>query len=85
MATHNAIITVAPRAPLTIARVPTIEPQGREILVRVEWVASSQLDLHQADGGLLVQHPQGLGSTAAGTVLKTGPNVKNLQVGDKVS
>ncbi|KAH8820146.1 chaperonin 10-like protein [Xylogone sp. PMI_703] len=84
MADHEAIATVAVRAPLAAIRVPTVEPTEREVLVRVEWTASTPLDLHQNDGGLLVKHPQILGSSVAGTVQKIGPKVQNLSVGDEV-
>jgi len=52
--------------------------------VRVEWTASTPLDLHQNDGGLLVEHPQVLGDSTAGTVVELGPDVRNLKIGDKV-
>lgn len=84
-ATHNAVATVAVRAPLAIIQVPTIQPSQREALVRVEWTASTPLDLHQNDGGLLVNHPQVLGDSMAGTVISVGPDVQNLTIGDKVS
>ncbi len=84
MATHNAVATVAIRAPLEIIRIPTNKPTGREVVVRVEWVASTPLDLHESDGGLLVEHPQILGDSMAGTVIEVGPSVRNLVVGDKV-
>lgn len=83
--THNAVATVAVRAPLAIIQVPTIQPVEGEVLVRVEWVASTPLDLHQNDGGLLVEHPQILGDGMAGTVVNIGPDVQKLAVGDKVS
>lgn len=50
----------------------------------MEWTASTPLDLHQADGGLLVKYPQVLGDGIAGTVVEVGPGVENLSVGDKV-
>ena len=52
--------------------------------MRVEWTASTPLDLHQNDGGLLVEHPQVLGDSTAGTVIELGPEVRNLKIGDKV-
>jgi len=85
MSTHNAIATVAIRAPLEIIQVPTVRPVDQEVRLRVEWTASTPLDLHQNDGGLLVKHPQILGSSVAGTVEEVGPIVQNLAVGDKVS
>ncbi len=84
-ATHPAVVTTQPRALLSILQVPTVPPSFREVLVRVEYTASTPLDLHQADGGLLVKHPQVLGDGVAGTVVEVGPDVKSLAVGDKVS
>jgi Zn-dependent alcohol dehydrogenase len=81
---HSAVVTTSNGGPLEILQVPTIDPSQGEVQVRVEWTASTPLDLHQNDGGLLVQRPQVLGDCVAGPVLKTGPGVKNLQVGDKV-
>ncbi|TKA50391.1 hypothetical protein B0A55_12943, partial [Friedmanniomyces simplex] len=81
---HAAVVTTAPRTPLVIRQVPTIAPINDEVLVRVEWTASTPLDLHQADGGLLVKHPQVLGGGVAGTVLETAEGAKRLKVGDKV-
>jgi len=54
------------------------------VRVRVEWTASTPLDLHQGDGGLLVKHPQVLGDGIAGTVVEVGPDVKRLKLNDKV-
>ena len=81
---HPAIVTVAKGAPLEILQVPTIDPVEDEVQVRVEWTASTPLDLHQNDGGLLVKHPQVLGDGVAGPVVKTGPGVKKLKTGDMV-
>ena len=84
MSTHAAVVTVATRAPLEIRQVPTVQPSEGEVRVRVEWTASTPLDLHQADGGLLVTHPQVLGDGIAGTVVQVDPGVKNLKLNDKV-
>lgn len=82
--THAAVVTTALRAPLAIHQVPTPAPTGNEALVRNLWTGSSPLDLHQNDGGLLVVHPQILGDATAGIVVEVGPDVKGLNVGDKV-
>lgn len=82
--THPAVVTASVRGPLQVIQVPTIAPSAGEVLVRVEWTASTPLDLHQNDGGLLVQHPQVLGGNIAGTVVELGADVKRLRVGDKV-
>lgn len=84
MSTHAAVVTPATRAPLAILQVPTPVPGEGEVQVRVEWTASTPLDLHQADAGILVKHPQVLGDGTAGVVVKVGPGAKRLAVGDKV-
>ncbi|GAP91152.2 putative zinc-binding dehydrogenase protein [Rosellinia necatrix] len=82
--THDALVLVATRAPFEVRKFPTISPKGDEITVNVKWTASTPLDLHQADGGLLVEHPMRTGSTGAGVVVEIGPDVKSFQVGDRV-
>ncbi|PVH83380.1 GroES-like protein [Cadophora sp. DSE1049] len=82
--THDAVVTVAIGAPLEIKQVPTPKPTGDEVLVKVLYTASTPLDLHQNDGGLLVTHPQVLGDGTAGIVVEIGPDVKDLKIGDKV-
>jgi NADPH:quinone reductase-like Zn-dependent oxidoreductase len=84
MATHAAVATVGIKAPLQVIQVPTVNPTGEEVRVKVQWTASTPLDLHQNDGGLLVNHPQVLGDSTAGTVIELGPDVKRLKVGDLV-
>lgn len=84
MSSHSAVATVGIKAKLGIVQVPTVKPSGEQVRVRVEWTASTPLDLHQNDGGLFVQHPQVLGDGTAGTVVEVGPGVKRLKVGDKV-
>ncbi|MDI1491298.1 MAG: hypothetical protein OHK93_002507 [Ramalina farinacea] len=84
MSTHAAIVTVSPRSPLQVLQLPTPVPTANEVLIRNLWTASTPLDLHQADGGLLVTHPQVLGDGTAGTVTAVGPEVKRLKVGDRV-
>ncbi|OWY49857.1 GroES-like protein [Alternaria alternata] len=84
MSTHSAVATVAKKARLGIIQVPTATPVEQQVRVRVEWTASTPLDLYQNDGALLVKHPQVLGDSVAGTVVELGPDAKRLQVGDKV-
>ncbi|KAJ4990917.1 zinc-binding dehydrogenase [Stagonosporopsis vannaccii] len=84
MSTHHAVATVGVKAKLGLIEVPTVKPSKEQVRVRSEWTASTPLDLHQNDGGLLVQHPQVLGDGTAGTVVEVGPDVKRLNVGDKV-
>ncbi|KIW98618.1 uncharacterized protein Z519_00279 [Cladophialophora bantiana CBS 173.52] len=84
MSTHPAVVTVGPGLPLEVHQIPTPTPTANQIRVRCEWTASTPLDLHQADGGLLVTHPQILGDGIAGTVVEIGPDVSKYKVGDKV-
>ena len=84
MTTHSAVATVGIKAPLGVIQVPTNSPVGNQVRVRVEWTASTPLDLHQNDGGLLVAHPQVLGDGTAGTVVEVGPHTQSLEIGDKV-
>jgi NADPH:quinone reductase-like Zn-dependent oxidoreductase len=84
MSTHSAVATVAVKAKLSLIQVATVKPIGNQVRVRNEWTASTPLDLHQNDGGLLVTHPQVLGDGTAGTVVEVGPDVQRLKIGDKV-
>ncbi len=84
MTTHPAVVTVSPGAPLEILQVPTPTPKDDEIRVRALWTASTPLDLHQADGGLLVKHPQVLGDGIAGPIVELGPFATKYKVGDVV-
>ncbi|KAK3330434.1 chaperonin 10-like protein [Apodospora peruviana] len=92
-ATHQAVATSGLRAPLQIIDVPTEAPGHGHVLIHVSWTSSSPLELHQADGGLLVQqHPYILGGSFAGTVVSLGPKDPTapaaprdrLQPGDQV-
>ncbi|KAK8091629.1 zinc-binding dehydrogenase [Apiospora hydei] len=83
--THTAVAFVGARQPLEAVRVPTAAPEDDEILIRSQFTASTPLDLHRADGGLLMQPGAIFGSTTAGVVEATGPGVSGrLAVGDRV-
>ncbi|KIV92731.1 hypothetical protein PV10_04002 [Exophiala mesophila] len=84
MASHRAVVTVAAGKPLETLLVPTPKPVGNQVRIRTQWTASTPLDLHQGDGGLLVQHPQVLGDGFGGQVVEVGPDVTKLKVGDIV-
>lgn len=89
---HPAVVIVAPRAPLEILDVDTVPPTADGALVRVEWFGSTPLNLHQADGGLLISPPTAMSGCFAGTLVQLGPlenpalakASKSLQVGDRV-
>ncbi|OHE93606.1 zinc-binding dehydrogenase [Colletotrichum orchidophilum] len=84
--THKAVATPAKRAPLVLLERETKLPGPGEVLILNEWTASSPLDLHRADGGLLCNHPEVMGGGAAGTVVAVGPgaDADRLQPGDKI-
>ena len=87
--THAAIVVTHIRDPLALLTVPTHAPLPSEALIRVTWTSSSPVELHRADGGLLL--PAGdapanfiLGCTFGGTVVALGDEGSHLAVGDKV-
>jgi NADPH:quinone reductase-like Zn-dependent oxidoreductase len=86
--THDAVVTVAPRAPLELHTFPTVPPKQDQVLIHVLYTASTPLELHQADGGLLVTYPYRMGGSYAGVVVQVGPSSspspRSLSVGDKV-
>jgi NADPH:quinone reductase-like Zn-dependent oxidoreductase len=82
---HKAVATVSARAPLQLIDVPTKKPEGNEIRIKVLWTASTPLDLHRADGGLLISsYPYILGSGSSGVVVEVGENAKRFKLGDQV-
>ncbi|KAG0335807.1 hypothetical protein BG000_007206 [Podila horticola] len=87
--TQKAVALPAKRAPLIEISTPVHPPAAGEVVVHVQWTASSPLDLHRADGGLLISsYPaQQGGGGAAGIVVAVGAggDLKGLQVGDHVS
>ena len=85
MATHPAIATPSPRSPLTLLDLPTPTPASTEVQIHNLYTTVGPLELHQADGGLLiVTHPRVLGDAFAGLVLAIGSEVRGLAPGDAV-
>ncbi|KAI0115713.1 GroES-like protein [Nemania sp. FL0031] len=82
--THDGLVLVDTRAPYEVRKFPTISPERDEIMINIKWTASTPLDLHQADGSLLVEYPMQTGSTGVGVVVEIGPDVKHFKVGDVV-
>ncbi|KAF9096260.1 hypothetical protein BGX27_001139 [Mortierella sp. AM989] len=87
--TQKAVALLAKRTPLAEVSTPVHPPAAGEVVVHVQWTASSPLDLHFSDGGLLISsYPalQGSGGVA-GTVVAigSGGDLKGLQIGDHVS
>lgn len=87
-ATQKAVAMAAKRGPFVELEVPVYPPAAGEVTVCVEWTASTPLDLHRADGGLLIpSYPaQAGGGGLSGTVVAVGSagDLKGLAVGDRV-
>lgn len=85
---QQAVVLPGKRKPFTSQTVPVYHPSPGEVLVRVAWTSSTPLDLHRADGGLLIpEYPSQMGSGgAAGKVIAVGDggDLKGLKIGDRV-
>ncbi|KAF5352562.1 hypothetical protein D9756_006066 [Leucocoprinus leucothites] len=85
--THVAIASTS-KGKLGTVRVPTEEPAGGEVLIKVEYSAMIPPDAYIVDRGFLVSeadYPVIVGFTAAGTVVKVGKDVRDLKPGDRVT
>lgn len=84
---QSAIILPSKRSPYKTTTLPVQPPSSNQVLIKVLWTASTPLDLHYADGGLLIpSYPFRTGNGgAAGQVVQVGDgDVKDLTVGDRV-
>jgi NADPH:quinone reductase-like Zn-dependent oxidoreductase len=82
---HNAIATTA-RGAIGIISVPTLSPSQQQLRIKVDSAALTPFHLYQIDAGLFVlEYPQRLGITGAGTVVELGEGVKDYTIGDKVA
>lgn len=74
---------------IRLEQTPVPEPADGQVLLKMDSVGICGSDVHYwthgAIGDFIVKAPMILGHEAAGIVCKVGPNVKNLQVGDKVA
>ncbi|KEY71564.1 hypothetical protein S7711_10305 [Stachybotrys chartarum IBT 7711] len=87
--TQLAVAISGKRQPLIEVSSPVFPPEVGEVVIRVHWAASTPIDLHRVDGGLLNDfYPCLSGSGgASGTVAAVGPggDLKGLEVGDRVT
>lgn len=67
-----------------IREVETTDLRAGEVLVRISGVGICHTDLTAIDGALPLPHPMVLGHEGSGTVEAVGPQVRSLQVGDRV-
>ena len=81
----RAVRLDAPGAPLRLVDVPTPEPSGTEVRIRVAGCGVCRTDLHIADGTQArVQLPVVLGHEVAGWVDALGPVAEGPSIGDAV-
>jgi S-(hydroxymethyl)glutathione dehydrogenase/alcohol dehydrogenase len=69
---------------LNIEELKEPEPKADEVLIKVNSVGVCHTDLHVLKGHIPFPLPAVLGHEVAGTVVKIGNGVDNVQVGDKV-
>ena len=69
---------------LNIEELREPEPNNDEVLIKVNSVGLCHTDLHVLKGHIPFPLPAVLGHEVAGTVVKVGNGVDNVQVGDKV-
>jgi propanol-preferring alcohol dehydrogenase len=77
------------KKPLTMEEVDRPKPGIGEVLIQVEACGVCHSDVHVADGDWaqfagIVKKPLILGHEIAGRVIEAGPEVRELQVGDRV-
>lgn len=88
MATQQTSIVLTGIKTLAAITSPIHAPSTDEVLIKVLYTASTPLDLHRSDGGLLVgEYPALTGSGGvSGTIAAVGESLSHpLQVGDRVS
>lgn len=75
-----------PPSNLTYDDLPTPEPKGAEVLVRVGAVCVNPIDTYIRAGAIKMNLPSPfvVGCDLAGTVDKVGPDAKRFKVGDRV-
>lgn len=74
------------KTPLVIEEVPVPEPGANEVLVKVRASGLCVSDLHIQDGTIAtVQVPFTPGHEMAGVIVKTGPGVTQVNVGDHIT
>lgn len=87
--TQKAVALPAKRTPFIALETPVHPPAEGEVVIRVQWTASSPLDLHFADGGLLIKdYPFLMGNGGAAGIIAavgSGGDLKGLKVGDSVT
>ena len=75
-----------PASNITCGDLPTPEPKGAEVLVRVGAVSVNPIDTYIRAGGIKMNIPLPyiIGCDLAGTVEKVGPDARRFRAGDRV-
>lgn len=80
----KALVARAPGGDLTVEDIELPEPGPGQVQVAVRAAGVCHSDLSEINGTLTPEFPLVLGHEAAGVVLKTGPGVNRVAVGDHV-
>ena len=83
----KAVRIHAPGGPdaLKYEDVPQPTPKAGEAVVKVDAAGLNYIDVYYRTGSYKAEYPITLGMEAGGTVSAVGPNVADVQVGDKVA
>ncbi|MGI9608636.1 MAG: quinone oxidoreductase family protein [Acidimicrobiales bacterium] len=83
----RAILVTEPGGPdvLTVADVPTPEPEPGEVIIHVEAAGVNFIDTYQRSGLYPMDFPFIPGPECGGTVSAVGPDVADFSVGDRVT
>src|SRR4051794_21323318 len=75
-----------PAESIIIGDLPTPEPSGDQVLVRVKAAAVNPIDTYVRSGAVKMEIPQPyiVGADLSGVVEKPGPNATKFKVGDRV-
>ncbi len=81
----RAMVLEQQNHPLTLQDLPIPSPLPNQLLIKVHTCGVCRTDLHILDGELSEPNlPLVLGHQIVGTIEKTGPNIKNFSVGQRI-
>ena len=70
---------------LEIKEIKLNDPKSGEVLIKNEAIGLNYIDTYHRSGLYPVELPSNIGIEGAGVIEKTGPDVKDFSVGDKVA
>ncbi len=80
----KAVRLIQPGRPLEMQDIPVPAIGPRDVLVRIKAAGICHSDVHYRAGVSPVHYPLTLGHEVAGVIERTGPEVSNVQAGDRV-